>query len=102
MASLLSSSLEVKKDVMTPLTDNSVSDVNSYKEEVPSMISKKQRESKMLYGTDTKHHPTKNNSIEGVNLLAGVKLTGNKEADEDIIAFYKAKEALLAQNCTNI
>jgi kinesin family protein 6/9 len=27
----------------------------------------------------------------------GIRLTGNKEADEDIIAFYKAKEALMAR-----
>jgi kinesin family member 6/9 len=28
----------------------------------------------------------------------GAKLTGNKEADEDIMAFYKAKEELLKRN----
>jgi kinesin family protein 6/9 len=32
-----------------------------------------------------------------IKLPPGVKLTGNKEADEDIIAFYQAKEALFAR-----
>lgn len=31
------------------------------------------------------------------NLPAGVKLTGNHQVDEDIIAFYKAKEVLLSK-----
>lgn len=31
-------------------------------------------------------------------LPQGARLTGNKETDEDIIAFYKAKEALCARN----
>jgi hypothetical protein len=31
-------------------------------------------------------------------LPPGVKLTGNKEADEDIIAFFKAKQVLLARS----
>jgi len=31
-------------------------------------------------------------------LPQGARLTGNKEADEDIIAFYKAKEALLKRS----
>ena len=30
-------------------------------------------------------------------LPPGIRLTGNKEADDDIIAFYKAKEELLAR-----
>ena len=30
-------------------------------------------------------------------LPPGIKLTGNAEADEDIIAFYKAKEVLLSR-----
>ena len=30
-------------------------------------------------------------------LPSGIKLTGNPEADEDIIAFYKAKELLLSR-----
>jgi hypothetical protein len=30
-------------------------------------------------------------------LPPGIKLTGNKEADDDIIAFYKAKEILLSK-----
>lgn len=31
----------------------------------------------------------------------GIKLTGNKEADDDIIAFYKAKEILIARSRTD-
>ena len=34
---------------------------------------------------------------ECFKLPPGVQLTGNKEADEDIIAFYKAKEILLSR-----
>ena len=35
---------------------------------------------------------------DSMPLPAGVQLTGNKETDDDIIAFYKAKEALLARS----
>lgn len=38
---------------------------------------------------------------EPYQLPPGVQLTGNKDADEDIIAFYKAKEALLAKSKLN-
>ena len=34
---------------------------------------------------------------EDFKLPPGIQLTGNKEADEDIIAFYKAKEILLCR-----
>lgn len=34
---------------------------------------------------------------EEFKLPPGIRLTGNKEADDDIIAFYKAKEALMAR-----
>jgi len=46
----------------------------------------------------TKHSSTaKDSQNEEFKLPPGIKLTGNPEADEDIIAFYKAKELLLSR-----
>lgn len=38
-----------------------------------------------------------NSSEAKFRLPPGARLTGNKEADDDIVAFYKAKEALMAR-----
>ena len=35
---------------------------------------------------------------DNIKLPAGVKLTGNKDVDDDIIAFYKAKAELMARS----
>ena len=40
---------------------------------------------------------TTEDSQNEFKLPSGIKLTGNPEADEDIIAFYKAKELLLSR-----
>ena len=45
----------------------------------------------------TKHSSTAEDSQNEFKLPPGIKLTGNPEADEDIIAFYKAKELLLSR-----
>ena len=44
-----------------------------------------------------KHSSTAEDSQNEFKLPPGIKLTGNPEADEDIIAFYKAKELLLSR-----
>ena len=42
----------------------------------------------------TGRHPSEEATFQ---LPPGARLTGNKEADDDIVAFYKAKEALMAR-----
>lgn len=39
-----------------------------------------------------------NNKKEEIKLPPGIKLTGNKEADDDIMAFFRAKELLLSNS----
>jgi len=45
------------------------------------------------------NHATVNNNCNPTlpQLPPGIQLTGNKKTDDDIIAFYKAKEILLAR-----
>ena len=45
-----------------------------------------------------KHSSTAEDSQNEFKLPPGIKLTGNPEADEDIIAFYKAKEELMRRS----
>jgi len=69
------------------ITDTSVTEYNA--EGIPAVD--------LFMPTNVKVRPgaTADVKIFDFKLPPGVILTGNKEADEDIIAFYKAKEALL-------
>ena len=59
---------------------------------VPSAVGplRKETETPSISGTDSSSKST-------FRLPPGIRLTGNKEADDDIVAFYKAKEALMAR-----
>jgi hypothetical protein len=71
--------------------------VEKYQEPTaPSATEQKESsQAKPIPPSATASHETREDKIQ---LPPGIKLTGNKEADDDIIAFFRAKQVLLSRS----
>lgn len=81
---------EILDTQTSSVLNESVEPIKSIKISVEEEIENQTKAPTISINTKTPSNP--------IQLPPGVHLTGDKEADDDIIAFYKAKEALMARS----